>query len=62
MLEQTAHVACPYCGQPVDLVVDLSAGDQAYVEDCATCCRPMEVAVRVDAQGAFQVAVNRGDD
>lgn len=62
MLEETASVTCPYCGQPVDLVVDISAGTQAYVEDCGVCCQPIEVEVTVDAQGGFQVNVNRGDE
>jgi len=44
-------VRCPYCGEAVDLVVDPSAGGQRYIEDCAVCCRPMEVSVGVDADG-----------
>jgi hypothetical protein len=40
-------VNCPSCGEPVALEVDTSAGDeQEYVEDCAVCCRPMDVFVR----------------
>ncbi|MEM1411295.1 MAG: CPXCG motif-containing cysteine-rich protein [Pseudomonadota bacterium] len=34
---------CPYCGEPVQLIVDASAGLQSYVEDCQVCCRPMVV-------------------
>lgn len=37
--------SCPYCGEPVQLLVDGSAGAQAYVEDCQVCCRPMVVDV-----------------
>lgn len=36
---------CPYCGEPVQLLVDGSAGEQAYIEDCQVCCRPMTVEV-----------------
>lgn len=54
-------VHCPYCGEPLDLQVDASAGDQSYVEDCHVCCRPIEVAVRVDDDGAVDVDV-RGED
>lgn len=36
---------CPYCGEPIDLFVDTSAGAQAYVEDCQVCCRPINVSV-----------------
>ncbi|MCQ4164728.1 CPXCG motif-containing cysteine-rich protein [Tahibacter harae] len=41
---------CPYCGESFESSVDLSGGDQDYVEDCAVCCRPINVSVRVDAQ------------
>lgn len=36
---------CPYCAEPVQLLVDPSAGPQRYVEDCQVCCRPMTVIV-----------------
>ena len=41
--EVSAH--CPYCGEPVQLLVDGSAGEQSYIEDCQVCCRPMTVEV-----------------
>ena len=44
-------VSCPYCGEPLELVVDPSAGAQRYVEDCSVCCRPIEVAVDVGEDG-----------
>ncbi|MGY3266769.1 ribosomal protein S27E [Lysobacter sp. HA35] len=30
----TREVECPYCGEPIDLVVDSSGGSQRYIEDC----------------------------
>ncbi|MFI4968589.1 MAG: CPXCG motif-containing cysteine-rich protein [Lysobacterales bacterium] len=50
MLE-TITLACPYCGESFATTVDLSAGSQRYVEDCAVCCRPIEVSVRVGEDG-----------
>lgn len=38
---------CPYCGEGFETTADLSAGSQHYVEDCAICCRPIEVRLRV---------------
>ena len=61
MLEPTVNVACPYCGESIDLLVDVSAGTQTYVEDCSVCCQPMDVSVEVDAQGGYDVRVERGD-
>ena len=40
MLE-TAQYECPYCGEAVETTLDLSGGDQTYIEDCQVCCRPI---------------------
>lgn len=32
---------CPYCGEPAEVSLDLSAGDQEFIEDCPVCCRPI---------------------
>ncbi len=42
---ETVDSHCPCCGEPVQLLVDASAGVQTYVEDCQVCCRPMVVTV-----------------
>ncbi len=42
---------CPYCGESFETSVDTSAGSQAYVEDCAICCRPIDVRIRVGDDG-----------
>ncbi|MBS7661772.1 CPXCG motif-containing cysteine-rich protein [Pseudomonas lalucatii] len=39
---------CPYCGEAVEAVLDLSAGDQQYIEDCPVCCRPIVFDLRSD--------------
>lgn len=55
-------VHCPYCGEPITLLVDDSAGAQSYFEDCAVCCRPITVAVSVDGDGECRVEVSTQDD
>ena len=40
---------CPYCGEPITMVLDLSGdGEQDYIEDCEVCCRPVRVRFHVD--------------
>ena len=58
----TADLACPYCGETITLVVDDSAGDQQYVEDCHVCCKPIEVRVSVDDDGRVDVSAWGQDD
>jgi hypothetical protein len=48
MLE-TFKQSCPYCGEPIELIVDESAGESEYVEDCEVCCRPIVIQVRISA-------------
>ncbi len=42
---------CPYCGEPISIVIDHSLGEQEYVEDCEVCCRPLVLDVVIDADG-----------
>ena len=60
MLE-TQDYQCPYCGEPVEAVLDLSAGDQQYIEDCPVCCQPIVFDLRTDGVG-WTLEVWREDD
>ena len=44
-------LSCPFCGESISVVVDHSAGEQEYVEDCQVCCRPLIVSVTIDIDG-----------
>jgi hypothetical protein len=47
MLENQLY-QCPYCGESVEALLDLSAGDQQYIEDCPVCCRPIVFDLQTD--------------
>lgn len=47
MLETTAEVSCPHCGETILLFLDLSVEEQSYIEDCSVCCQPMTVSYAV---------------
>jgi cysteine-rich CPXCG protein len=54
---------CPYCGEPVELLLDAGGGDtQEYVEDCEVCCRPWRVRVRYDRDGGASVELRAMDE
>jgi transcription elongation factor Elf1 len=42
---------CPYCGQTISVLLDLSVPDQEYIEDCEVCCRPIEIRYQVAEDG-----------
>jgi transcription elongation factor Elf1 len=47
---------CPYCGEQISMVLDLSIPRQTYIEDCEVCCNPIEInySVQDDAPMSFQ--------
>ena len=58
---QPITLHCPYCGEAFETQADTSAGSQRYVEDCAVCCRPIEVRLHVDDDDGL-VGVDAGTD
>ncbi|MET0332220.1 MAG: CPXCG motif-containing cysteine-rich protein [Dyella sp.] len=53
---------CPYCGEPIEMLVDASAGDQHYIEDCQVCCQPITVNIVVDAEGDLKLRLSGEND
>jgi hypothetical protein len=56
-LIQHEGISCPYCGEPIDIALDLSVDEQQYVEDCSVCCRPMVVSYRVEGSELAELNV-----
>jgi hypothetical protein len=52
------RLSCPFCAEPISIVVDFSAGSQTYIEDCQVCCQPMSVVV-VGTDGDQSVRAER---
>lgn len=52
---RTVEVVCPFCWEPVLLAVDTSGGEQSYIEDCAVCCRPINISVQIWPDGEVSV-------
>jgi len=54
---------CPYCGEHFDTSIDLTGGEQEYVEDCQVCCRPIVVRIRLHSDRELRaVEIAREDD
>jgi hypothetical protein len=60
-MTETVVIQCPYCGESYETVVDPSAGSQRYIEDCAVCCKPIEITLRVGADGEL-LEISTGTD
>lgn len=50
-------VSCPYCGEPIAVLIDPQEAGQQYIEDCQVCCQPITFNVREDAMGHLSVSV-----
>lgn len=36
---------CPYCWEPISMLLESFEEDQSYIEDCEVCCRPIQLNV-----------------
>lgn len=61
-MQEECFFDCPYCGEPISVLVDCSCEEQSYTEDCQVCCRPMVLYVRVDESGAAEIQAYREDE
>ena len=55
LLEQ--RILCPYCNEPITLLVDPSVDYQEYIEDCQVCCRPIEITASISMNGELDLQV-----
>ncbi|MEJ2114695.1 MAG: CPXCG motif-containing cysteine-rich protein [Gammaproteobacteria bacterium] len=57
----TSIIDCPYCGETVEVLIDTSAGNQDYVEDCQVCSSPIEFSVQIGAEGQIMSIQSQRD-
>jgi hypothetical protein len=55
-------IGCPYCGEAITVLLDLSVPEQEYIEDCQVCCRPIVFLVFVADDGEASVSVRSEDE
>lgn len=56
------QIYCPYCGEPLSVLVDPGDIGSSYVEDCQVCCQPMVLHPESDGSGSIELRVMREDD
>lgn len=55
-----SEVRCPWCGEVYATTIDTSQGDHSTIEDCAVCCRPIELTVTCEPGEVSAVESSRG--
>ena len=58
--DETQLVTCPYCGEEIEIYVELDVRG-SYVQDCEVCCNPWMVRVSREDEGGMHVEVSRAD-
>ena len=38
---------CPYCWEQQFKLVDPSSNNHSFIEDCETCCNPLEIQIEI---------------
>ena len=52
--KQWVSIRCPYCGERLEMAVDITAGERHYIEDCEVCCRPIECGIELEPNGGLR--------
>lgn len=55
-------IDCPYCGESIIVLIDYSAGEQTYYEDCSVCCCPILFDLCIDQINKINVVVKTNDE
>jgi len=50
-------ISCPYCGELIDVLIDVEDVGQEYIEDCQVCCKPIIFVVYSSISGDFSLSV-----
>jgi hypothetical protein len=53
------EVGCPWCGEYFATTVDTSQGDYTTIEDCAVCCRPINLTITCEPGELSDVQAER---
>ena len=57
----TETVSCPYCWEPIEILLDLADDAGQWTEDCQVCCRPILITVQPGSQGPTVSAEREND-
>ena len=60
IVQISASINCPFCGQTFELVIDTSIASQRFTTDCEVCCRPIEVFVEAEPGEILSLDVQSG--
>ncbi len=58
--EREVSFQCPFCGENLEIPVDLTGGQkQKFVYDCEVCCHPIVVQLELEGDEVIEVNVEK---
>ena len=58
-MQEETEIECPFCGEPISLLIDTSVDNQNYIEDCSVCCKPIQLIVHCEEQELVGIEVSQ---
>lgn len=56
-------IHCPHCGHHIFVMLDPTAGDQDYYEECPACCKDIHLNMHIDEYlQKIQLAIDSDDE
>ena len=53
---ETHNVQCPYCGEEIEVDIEILEEAQSLIEDCSVCCHPIQIEATHNEDGVAVVA------
>lgn len=60
--QEIVNFVCPYCGENIAVIIDYSAGEQTYYEDCSVCCAPILFKLSESINGDLTLTIQRDNE
>ena len=61
-LVNSYFLSCPFCLEQIEIVVDITTGNQEYTEDCEVCCNPILIRISLDGDEVIDIEALREND
>ena len=55
-------ISCPYCGETIEVLIDVADIDEQYIEDCQVCCKPINFLVFENMDEELTVTVTSDEE
>ena len=50
---------CPYCWEPISMLVEAGILEQEYVEDCEICCNPIQILASSSNDAVIDFSIDK---